>query len=76
MRTYTRRDIERIVAVAWRRGLEDGMLPRDRRPSSDGPPPTLEDLGIEHSMESSDDPANMARKRPWLERAPRGGGAS
>lgn len=74
MRAYTRRDIERIVAIAWQRGLEDGMLPRDRRPKSDDPPPTLEDLGIEHSMESSDDPANMARKRPWLDKVTRTGG--
>lgn len=70
MKTYTRNQIEAIMLRGYYRGLEDGRQPKDRQVGMK--PPTLEELEIDVPRTSSDDPANMAAKRPWLEGVPRG----
>ncbi len=56
------------MLAGYRRGLEDGRMPRDRQAGLK--PPTLDELRIEHPKTASDDPENMARKRPWLDSVP------
>ena len=71
MKTYTRNEVEAVMLAGYRRGLEDGGLPKDRREK----PPTLEELEISHPLTSSDDPSQI--KKPgqtpsWLEGVPGG----
>jgi hypothetical protein len=65
MRVYTKREVEAIFLRGYHMGVETGRLPRDRQAGM--ALPTLEEAEIYHPLTSSDDPANMARKRPWLE---------
>lgn len=65
MKTYTRNEVEAVLLAGYRRGLEDGRMPRDRQPENR--PPTLEELEIPHPLTSSDDAAVLAHKRPWLD---------
>lgn len=64
MKTYTKNEVEAIMLAGYHRGLQDGMLPKDRRAVT--PPPTLEELDINHPLTGSDDPKVLAEKRPWL----------
>ena len=66
VKTYTKGQVEAIMLAGYHRGFQDGRAPRDRIPKPD--PPKLEDLGIDVPLTSSDDPTNMAHKRPWLDK--------
>ena len=68
VKTYTEQELLKIGEAFYRRGFEDGRLPRDRMPEPEVP--TLADLGLRHPRTASDDPANMAHKRPWLDKVP------
>lgn len=65
MKTYTKNQVEAIMLKGFHAGVEVGRLPRDRQ--ADIKPPTLEELEIFHPLDSSDDPANMAKKNSWLD---------
>lgn len=68
MRVYTKNEVEAIMLAGYHRGFEDGRAPKDRVTKPE--PPKLEDLNIEHPKTASDDPENMAHKRPWLDKVP------
>lgn len=73
MKTYTKNEVEAIMLAGYKRGLEDGGLPRDRR--TETKPPTLEELEINHPLTSSDDPAQVRQPgQPprWLQDVPGG----
>lgn len=65
MKTYTKNQVEAIFLKGVQMGIEIGNLPKDRQRETRLP--TLEEAEIYHSLESSDDPTNMAHKRPWLD---------
>lgn len=65
MKTYTKNEVEAVMLAGYRRGLEDGRMPRDRL--AELRPPTIEELGIKHPLTSSNDEVVLAHKRPWLD---------
>lgn len=73
MRTYTKNQVEAIGLVYYKRGLEDGRMPKDRQ--AELKPPTLEELDIKHPLTSSDDPSQYRKPSEgpsWLDKVPRG----